>query len=186
MKTTRAAALGALAVLCILAGCDRARSAPEAAAQELAAQVAADAPPEAQPGPGEEGYEYPPLFDRIGGQEVIDQVAADFIIRLGADKRITNPKVKARMDRVEPREMRLQMASVLCDAADGPCVYEGRDMREVHRGMGISDHDFDAAMEDLAAALEAARVPAQERDELTAILGDMRGDIVEVRTVLDH
>lgn len=183
MKTTRAATLAALAVLCMLAGCDRARSAPEAAAQEAAAQAA---PTAAEPEAQDDTYEYPALFDRMGGEEVIDRVAADFVTRLGADKRITNPRVRARLEHAEPRNLKAQMAAVLCDAADGPCVYEGRDMRAVHSGLGISDRDFDAAMEDLGAALEAARVPAQERDELTAVVGDMRGDIVEVRTVLDR
>jgi hemoglobin len=178
MKTTRAALLGALAVLCMMYGCDRARSAPMAAAQE--------APPSARVGPEGDEYEYPALYDRMGGGAVIDRVAADFVQRLGADRRITNPKVRARLARADRQNLRTQMAAVLCDAADGPCVYEGRDMQDVHRGMGISDRDFDAAMEDLSAALDAARVPPQERDELTAVVGDMRGDIVEVRTVLDR
>jgi hemoglobin len=52
-------------------------------------------------------------------------------------------------------------------------------MKTAHVGLGISDADFDALAEDLTVSLDKFNVAARDRDELLAILGRMRADIVE-------
>jgi len=44
--------------------------------------------------------------------------------------------------------------------------------------MGLTNADFDALVEDLVKALDTAGVPQTEKDELLAVLGPMRADIV--------
>jgi hemoglobin len=51
-------------------------------------------------------------------------------------------------------------------------------MRAAHQGMGLTNADFDALVEDLVRALDTAGVPQADRDELLGILGPMRADIV--------
>jgi hemoglobin len=51
-------------------------------------------------------------------------------------------------------------------------------MKTAHKGMGITDADFNALVEDLIATLDQFKVPAQEKNELLAALGPMRSDIV--------
>jgi hemoglobin len=46
--------------------------------------------------------------------------------------------------------------------------------------MRISTQDFNALVEDLVAALDKFKVPAQEKKELLALLGPMKMDIVEI------
>jgi hemoglobin len=52
-------------------------------------------------------------------------------------------------------------------------------MKAVHAGMGITDAEFDALVEDLVQALDKHKVPAAEKEELLGILGAMKADIVE-------
>jgi hemoglobin len=48
--------------------------------------------------------------------------------------------------------------------------------------MGVTAGEFDALVEDLVATLNQFDVPQAEQDELLALLGPMRGDIVEVES----
>jgi hemoglobin len=52
-------------------------------------------------------------------------------------------------------------------------------MKTAHAGMGIDGPAFDVLVEDLVKALDKFSVPEQEKNELLAILGPLKGDIVE-------
>ena len=54
-------------------------------------------------------------------------------------------------------------------------------MKAAHKGMGVRGADFGALVEDLQRSLRKFKVPAREQGELLAILGPMKGDIVEKR-----
>jgi hemoglobin len=51
-------------------------------------------------------------------------------------------------------------------------------MKSAHRGMNITDAQFDALVEDLVRTLDKFNVPAKERGELLAVLGPMKPQIV--------
>jgi branched-chain amino acid transport system ATP-binding protein len=70
------------------------------------------------------------------------------------------------------------LADQICDATGGPCAYLGRDMKAVHTGMGITETEWNATVEDLVKSLTKFKVPAKEQQELLAILGPMKKDIV--------
>jgi hemoglobin len=76
------------------------------------------------------------------------------------------------------REFKQKLVDQVCQGSGGPCTYTGKDMKTAHAGMGLTNADFDALVEDLVKALDAAGVPQKEKDELLAILGPMRTDIV--------
>jgi hemoglobin len=52
-------------------------------------------------------------------------------------------------------------------------------MKTAHQGMGISEADFNALVEDLVKALDKFKVPEKEKGELLGALGPMKTDIVE-------
>jgi hemoglobin len=68
----------------------------------------------------------------------------------------------------------------VCEATGGPCHYNGRSMKEAHAGMKVTTGEFNALVEDLAATLNKFKVPSGEQNELLAILGPLKGEIVEV------
>lgn len=67
----------------------------------------------------------------------------------------------------------------ICDVADGPCTYSGRDMLETHRGMKIREAEFNALVEDLQLAMTQLSIPNGTQNELLAKLAPMHRDIVD-------
>ena len=115
----------------------------------------------------------PNLYTRLGGTPAITAVVDDFVGNVAADERINGYFAHADVSRLK----RL-LVEQICAGTGGPCAYTGRDMRTAHAGLGIGPADFDALVEDLTKTLDKFKVPKQERNELLAILGPMKSDIV--------
>ena len=113
------------------------------------------------------------LYDRLGGQPAITAVVDDFVGNVAADARIN--RFFARTD--IPRLKRL-LVEQICAGTGGPCTYTGRDMKTAHAGMGITDAQFNALVEDLVKTLDKFKVPEKEKGELLGILGPMKTSIV--------
>jgi hemoglobin len=116
----------------------------------------------------------PSLYDRLGGTPAITAVVGDFLEAVGNDGRVKNQPPPARVP-----ALKQSLVDLVCQATGGPCVYKGRDMKAAHAGMGITPAEFDAVVDDLVKTLDKYEVPAREKNELLALLGPMRGDIVE-------
>ena len=77
--------------------------------------------------------------------------------------------------------MKKHIGQFLAVATGGPTTYQGRDMREVHKGMQITNAEFDAAVGDLKATLDKLAVPTAEQKELLAVIESARTQVVEER-----
>ena len=64
-----------------------------------------------------------------------------------------------------------KLVDQICEASGGPCKYTGKDMKTAHAGMGITDADFNALVEDLVATLDKFKVPEKEKGELLGRFG---------------
>jgi hemoglobin len=53
-------------------------------------------------------------------------------------------------------------------------------MKDAHSGMKVTSGEFDALVADLVATLNQFKVGAKEQNELLAVLGPLKADIVEV------
>ena len=120
------------------------------------------------------------LYDRLGGKKSIQAVVNDFVDTVGSDERITNQKVAERLKVIDINRLKELLTEQVCEGAGGPCKYSGRDMKETHVGLEISNKDFDYVVDDLVKTLDKYKVPEKEKNDLLAILGPMRPDIVEV------
>ena len=114
------------------------------------------------------------LYDRLGGQPAITAVVDDFVGRVANDSRINSRFANADIPR-----LKMKLVEQICQASGGPCTYTGRDMKTAHAGMGITNADFGALVEDLVATLKTFNVGDREQKELLGALGPMQGDIVE-------
>lgn len=135
----------------------------------LLAACADSTPPPAPPKPAS-------LYDRLGGQPAVVAVVDDFVANVAADKRVNRFFRKTNIANLKTR-----LVEQICQGTGGPCTYGGRSMKEVHKGMGITDAQFNYVVEDLQKTLNKFNVPAQEQGELMAILGPMRADIVTAK-----
>ncbi|MBS0181681.1 MAG: group 1 truncated hemoglobin [Nitrospira sp.] len=115
------------------------------------------------------------LYERLGGVGAIQAVVTKFIGNVGGDKRINSYFATTDL-----KQLNKHLVNQVCMATGGPCSYEGRDMKTTHKGMKVTTAAFNALVEDLVKALDTFNVPKQEKDELLAILGPMKKDIVEV------
>jgi len=113
------------------------------------------------------------LYERLGGQPAITAVVDDFVGNVAADNRING--FFARTD--IPRLKKL-LVEQICAGTGGPCTYTGRSMQAAHKGMNITDAQFNALVEDLQKTLNKFKVPEKEQGELLAVLGPMKPQIV--------
>jgi len=67
----------------------------------------------------------------------------------------------------------------LCEATGGPCKYIGRDMKTAHKGLGITEDDWNIAVKHLVATLDKFNVPKKEKDEVLGAISGLKGDLVE-------
>ena len=137
------------------------------------------------------------LYERIGGAEGVQKIVDDFVPRVLADPRVNwerkgitrggaNPF--KRRDSVtwnpsEPNVARLKkhLAQFLALSTGGPPTYEGRDMREVHAGLHITNAEFDATVGDLKATLDKLGIPTEEQKELLSIVESTRPQVATKR-----
>jgi len=113
------------------------------------------------------------LYDRLGGKPAITAVVDDFIGNVAGDTRINKRFATADIPR-----LKTMLVNQICQASGGPCTYTGASMKDAHKGMKITDAEFNALVEDLVKSLDKFKVPAQEKGELLTALGGMKGDIV--------
>ncbi|HEY5647991.1 MAG TPA: group 1 truncated hemoglobin [Nitrospiria bacterium] len=119
------------------------------------------------------------LYERLGGKAAIEAVVNDFIDTVGSDSRITNAVVLNRLAEIDIATLKSHVTHLVCGATGGPCEYHGRDMKTAHNGLRITDEEFDVVVDDLVQTLSNYQVPEREKNELLALLGPMRPDIVE-------
>ncbi len=118
----------------------------------------------------------PTLYKRLGGREGIRGVVDDFVAFLVAD-----PRVNARFTKLTPAQvekLKTNASDQICDATGGPCSYLGKDMKAAHKGMNITEVDWNATVEDLIKALDKRNVAKKDQQELIGLLAPMKKDIV--------
>jgi hemoglobin len=118
----------------------------------------------------------PTLYQRLGGREPIKLVVDDFVANMAADPRV-NGRFKG-LDATRVAKLQTDLADQICDVTGGPCAYLGRDMKTVHTGMGITEAEWNATVEDLVKSLNKFKVGQKEQQELLSALGAMKKDIV--------
>jgi hemoglobin len=117
------------------------------------------------------------LYQRLGSYDAIAAVSDDFIERLGKGKRLGRFVVGLSED--SKKKLRQHLVDFLCNATGGPCLYLGRDMKTVHKGLGIDEEDWKEGVDALVATLEKFKVPEKEKTEVLAAVSSLKGDIVE-------
>src|SRR3990167_6005301 len=103
----------------------------------------------------------PSLYKRLGGRDGIALVVDDFVASLVADARV-NARFKG-MQVPAVFKLKSNLSDQICDATGGPCSYLGRDMKTTHKGMKVSDAEWNATVENLGKALDKHRVGAKEK-----------------------
>jgi hemoglobin len=158
-------------------GCAGKPKAPVQRTQPVAVEPAPA--PKARPTVAKRGT----LYERMGGEPVVRAVVDDLVTRAASDPALNFAR-KGHGDGWQATPESLDhlkhgLVTYLTTTAGGPLQYRGSDMVSAHRGMAISNAEFDAFVRHLAAALDANHVATREREELVRAVGTTRSAIVE-------
>ena len=117
------------------------------------------------------------LYERLGGFDAI-ATATDEIM-----KNLMNNPQFARFfsghSETSIKRLRQLNVEMICALTGGPCFYIGNDMKPIHKGLGISEADWQAHMNHITATLSQFKVPEREQKELLDVLSRVKTDIVE-------
>ncbi len=114
-----------------------------------------------------------PLYERLGGREAIQAVAAA-IIELHFTEAVTRPLTRG----VDQEKLVTLVTDWLCQAAGGPQTYTGRDMVSAHAHLGMTDVHFMAAGEQIIRSLRKFNVPEPEIQEVMCAIIAHHDDVI--------
>jgi hemoglobin len=103
------------------------------------------------------------LFEKYGGMEVLSPIVLDFY-----DRVLRSAQVAHFFEGVDMDALVAHQVNFFAVAMDGPKLYNGRTMAEAHRGLGITQADFNEVAAILADTLEDNGVVD---DDVQIILG---------------
>lgn len=118
------------------------------------------------------------LYERLGGYDGISAFAIDLLPRLQGDERLGRFWQYRGSDGIA-REKQL-LIDFLSHNAGGPLYYTGRDMLTTHKGMGITEADWENFLGHAGATMAALNIEKQEGDDVVAFVLSLKGEIVGV------
>jgi hemoglobin len=119
------------------------------------------------------------LFERLGGVYGIAGAVDVLVDRLYANASANlNPAVDAFHRQGGQAGFKFLVTAWSVEATGGPKCYPGRDMRESHAHLNVSQHDFDVVALEIAATLSFLGVPAKEHQEFMSIIETYRSTVV--------
>ena len=134
------------------------------------------------------------LYDRLGGQKGVQVLVNDFVNRAIADPRVNwerkgvskgvlgiGGSAEWKPTPANQEVLKKHIAQFIAVATGGQAVYDGKDMKAAHKGLNITNAEFDASIGDMKASLDAFNIPVAEQKELLAVLESTRLQVVEER-----
>jgi len=112
------------------------------------------------------------LYLQLGERAGIADVVEDLLYLIVDDTRISH-----QFKGINVAQFHRNLTDQLCELSGGPCQYSGREMRESHAAMGITNTQFNALAENLILAMEENDVPTAAQNRLIKKLLPMYPDI---------
>ena len=115
----------------------------------------------------------PTLYTRLGGMPVITAIVEDTI-----DHSASDPRTKRSFEGVKISRVKEKIVEQVCFLSGGPCKYTGDTMPVSHKGLKITNAEFDLLVQFLRDAIDRNKVGESEKNELLRLLAPMKRDIV--------
>jgi hemoglobin len=137
------------------------------------------APPSVPPGTGGSPAGKT-LWDRLGGEPTVTKVIDDFVDLAATDIKVNFDRDgKYKLEPTAVAAFKKQMVAFASSATGGPIKYEGKNMKDAHKDMGITEAEFNALAADLKRALEKNGVKPDEAKAVLDLVESTRKDIVQ-------
>jgi hemoglobin len=119
------------------------------------------------------------LFQRLGSKKVFEEIVEAFVGNLKAD---TSVKQLAKFTGPKADPYKAAWLNNICKNAGGECSASGAEVKDAHKGLKITDKQWDSIVTDFKAALDENKITGAEKEDLLAVLNQFRDDVIEVRT----
>lgn len=116
------------------------------------------------------------LYEQLGDEAGVGRLVDRLLREIASDDSIAH-----HFRGIDVGRFRRNLGLHLCELANGPCRFEGESMRDIHRGMAISQRDLNQLVEHLIHAMESLQLPVATQNELLAKLAPLQTEIVERR-----
>jgi hemoglobin len=113
------------------------------------------------------------IYEEIGGAAAVDAAVDIFYRKVLADDRISEF-----FDTVDMEGQHAKQKAFLTMAFGGPNEYTGKDMREGHKHMDLTEEHFTAVAENLVATLQELNVPQGHIDSIVAVCLSVKDDVL--------
>lgn len=113
------------------------------------------------------------VYESIGGEAAVNAAVDVFYRKVLSDERISDF-----FDTVDMEEQHKKQKAFLTMAFGGPNQYTGKDMREAHASMNLTEEHFTAVAEALVGTLEDLEVPQNYIDEIVGIALSVKDDVL--------
>lgn len=113
------------------------------------------------------------MYQGLGGKPGIKKIVNNLLPMLLAD-----PRIKESFVDIDMKNLAMRLEEQVCELSGGPCKYGGKDMREIHDGLNITNAQFNALAENLQVAMDKAGVASRVQNKLMAKLAPMQREIV--------
>lgn len=116
------------------------------------------------------------LYTRLGGADGIRRIIDDVIAA-----HLNNPVVSERFRKAEDiGRLKTKAWEFFCAGAGGPETYTGKDMIAAHKGMNITEQEYEAVTDDILSALAKNRIDDVTTRDVTAILNSLKSQVIGV------
>jgi hemoglobin len=113
------------------------------------------------------------LYDDLGGDAGLTRIVNASVDNYLADPRIKDIFSESNIDRI-----RMELKDQFCQLAGGPCVYKGHDMVAAHKGLHLTNANFNALVEDLQDAMTKCDIAFATQNRLLALLAPYQHQVV--------
>lgn len=117
----------------------------------------------------------PSLYERIGGKAAVEAAVDKFY-----EKVLAHDSIKSFFEGVDMKRQIGKQKVFLTYAFGGPVKYEGKDMREAHKHLLLTDAHFNAVAGHLQSTLEELNVPPELVSEVMTIAASTHDDVLNL------
>jgi hemoglobin len=113
------------------------------------------------------------LYDDMGGKPGIDR-----LVDISVDNYLADDRIKATFDQSNMDRIRMELKDQFCQVAGGPCIYKGHNMVAAHKGLHLTNADFNALVEDLQTAMDSCGIAFSTQNRFLARLAPYQHQVV--------
>ena len=110
------------------------------------------------------------FHEKAGVDRVVDELV---------DLSLADPRISDIFTSHDMVRLRRTLKEQFCYLLNGGCDYSGRDMKTVHKDMGLQNADFNALVEHLQVAMDHEKIGFRDQNRFLAKLAPMQRKTVE-------